>query len=47
VTIFDPGKRWTFSAKDSKSKSKNTPFDGWKVKGRIVSTIVSGKTIVT
>ncbi|HEX9110281.1 MAG TPA: dihydroorotase [Terriglobales bacterium] len=45
VTIFDPKKKWTFEAVKSLSKSKNTPFDGWQLQGKVVATIVGG-TIV-
>jgi dihydroorotase len=43
VTIFDPKKRWTFEADKSLSKSKNTPFDGWQLTGRVVATIVNAR----
>ena len=43
VTIFDPKKRWTFEASQSRSLSHNTPFDGWQLTGKVVATIVSGK----
>jgi len=43
VTIFDPKKKWTFDASQSRSKSKNTPFDGWSFSGKVVATIVGGK----
>jgi dihydroorotase len=43
VTIFDPKKRWTFEAAKSRSLSHNTPFDGWKLTGKVVATIVGGK----
>jgi len=42
VTIFDPKKRWTFDASKSLSKSRNTPFDGWQLTGKVVATIVGG-----
>ena len=45
VTIFDPKKRWTFDASKSRSKSRNTPFDGWQLAGKVVATIVSGKIV--
>jgi len=45
VTIFDPKKKWTFEAAKSLSKSRNTPFDGWQLQGKVVATIVGG-TIV-
>jgi dihydroorotase len=45
VTIFDPKKRWTFDAAKSRSKSRNTPFDGWQLTGRVVATIVGGRIV--
>ncbi len=45
VTIFDPKKKWTFDATKSRSKSKNTPFDGWQLTGKVVATIVGGKIV--
>ena len=45
VTIFDPKKRWTFEAAKSRSKSHNTPFDGWQLTGKVVATIVSGRFV--
>jgi dihydroorotase len=45
VTVFDPRKKWTFDAAKSQSKSKNTPFDGWQLTGRVVATIVGGKVV--
>ncbi len=45
VTIFDPKKRWTFEAAKSRSKSRNTPFDGWQLMGKIVATIVGGRVV--
>ncbi|MBK9152806.1 MAG: dihydroorotase [Chloracidobacterium sp.] len=45
VTIIDPQKEWTFNALDSRSKSRNTPFDGWKFTGRAVATIVAGEFV--
>ncbi len=43
VTILDPKKRWTFEAAKSRSRSHNTPFDGWQLTGKVVATIVSGR----
>src|ERR1700758_3556867 len=45
VTVFDPKKRWTFDVSKSRSKSKNTPFDGWQLRGKVVATIVGGKIV--
>jgi dihydroorotase len=43
VTVIDPDKSWTIDATKFKSKSRNTPFDGWKVKGKAVATIAGGE----
>jgi dihydroorotase len=43
VTIIDPNIEWHVDASQFRSKSKNTPFNGWKLKGRAVLTIVGGK----
>ncbi|HWR73143.1 MAG TPA: dihydroorotase, partial [Nitrospirota bacterium] len=43
ITIIDPNAEWTVKAADFKSRSKNTPFEGWKLKGRAVRTIVGGR----
>jgi dihydroorotase len=45
VTIFDPKKRWTFEAAKSRSLSHNTPFDGWQFTGKVIATIVGGKSV--
>ena len=45
VTIFDPKKKWTFEAAKSRSKSRNTPFDGWQLTGKVVATIVGGTVV--
>ena len=45
VTIFDPKKKWTFDGAKSHSKSKNTPFDGWELTGKVIATIVGGKVV--
>ena len=45
VTLIDPELEWTFDASASQSLSRNTPFDGWKLKGRAVRTIVRGETV--
>ena len=45
VTLIDPELEWTVDASEFHSMSRNTPFDGWKLKGRAVRTIVGGKTV--
>ncbi len=46
LTIVDLNKEWTVDASKFVSKGKNTPFDGWKLKGKVIHTIVGGKFIV-
>jgi dihydroorotase len=43
VVIFDPTAEWTFRATESRSKAKNTPFDGWAMQGKIRWTIAEGR----
>ena len=46
IAIIDMDKEWTVEAGKFESKSRNCPFQGWKLKGQVVSTIVGGKVIV-
>jgi dihydroorotase len=43
VVIFDPKVEWTYRARETKSKSRNTPFDGWTMQGRVRWTISEGR----
>ena len=43
VVLFDPVKEWIFRASDSKSRAKNTPFDGWALRGQVSTTISEGR----
>lgn len=45
VTIIDPTLEWTYKNSDSRSKSKNSPFDNWQFTGGAVATIVGGKIV--
>jgi dihydroorotase len=45
VTLIDPELEWTVRVDQFQSGSHNSPFDGWKLKGRAVRTIVSGQTV--
>ena len=45
VTLINPELEWTVSVDQFESASRNSPFDGWKLKGRAVRTIVAGKTV--
>jgi dihydroorotase len=43
VTLFDPAEKWIFRAAESLSQSKNTPFDGAELQGRVHCTISGGR----
>jgi dihydroorotase len=45
VTVLDPDREWIFARAETASKSSNSPFFGWKLKGRTVATIVGGKKV--
>jgi len=46
ITIVDPDEEYTVNVNEFKSKSKNSPFDGFKLTGSVYYTIVDGKIIV-
>src|SRR5947208_640076 len=45
VTLIASDLEWTVRTDQFQSLSRNSPFDGWKLKGRAVRTIVNGKTV--
>ena len=45
LVIFDPTAEWNFRAAASRSKSKNTPFDGALILGKVKATIVAGEAV--
>lgn len=45
VVIFDPEQEWVFTAEESRSKSKNSPFLGKRLCGRVRHTIVNGRLV--
>ena len=45
LVLFDPDEEWTVDPEQFASKARNTPFAGWKVKGKVKYTIVKGEVI--
>jgi dihydroorotase len=45
VVVFDPDSPWVLDPAELKSKCKNTPFDEARLTGRVVRTIVAGRTV--
>ncbi len=45
ITIIDPHLNWTYNNIDSRSKSRNSPFDGWHFQGGVVATFVAGRCV--
>jgi len=45
ITIFDPKEEFDIDKEKFSSKGKNTPFQGWRVRGKVKYTIVSGKIV--
>ncbi|MEN6520028.1 MAG: dihydroorotase [Armatimonadota bacterium] len=43
IVVFDPEEEITVQASKFKSMGRNTPFDGWKLKGAVIATIAGGK----
>jgi len=44
ILIFNSNLEYSIDISKFHSKSKNSPFDGWKVKGKVIHTLVKGKT---
>ena len=45
ITIIDPEKKWTVKADKFRSRSKNSPFIGWKLSGQVYKTILNGRIV--
>ena len=45
VVIIDPNEEYTIDRNSFASKGRNTPFDGWKVKGKVKYTICGGRVV--
>jgi dihydroorotase len=45
ITVIDPEREWTYDVARSASKSRNTPFHGWKLRGRALATVVKGNVV--
>jgi dihydroorotase len=45
ITIFDPEREWTYRTAEGRSKSRNSPFDGWKFRGAVTATITNGRIV--
>jgi dihydroorotase len=45
VVVFDPAAEWSFDAKKTRSKSRNTPFDGVGMVGQVLATICEGRVV--
>ena len=45
VIVLDPEMPWVLDPANLKSRSRNTPFDGARLQGRVLRTIVAGRTV--
>lgn len=45
ITVFDPEGEWTVEAQRFKSKSRNTPFAGWRLRGSVAATFARGREV--
>jgi dihydroorotase len=45
ISVLAPDLRVTVSAERMRSKSRNTPFDGWTLRGGVAATIVGGRMV--
>jgi dihydroorotase len=47
ITLFEPAKKWVVTEKDLKSKSKNSPFIGKELTGKVAGIINGDKVILS
>jgi dihydroorotase len=47
ITILAPELKTRIAASRLRSRSKNTPFDGWELRGGVAATLVGGRTVFT
>jgi len=45
ITVLDPDRIWRYDVNTSPSKSRNNPFHGWPMKGKVTGTMVKGKWV--
>ena len=45
AVVFDPKAEWIYRATESRSKAKNTPFDGWPMLGKVRWTVCEGRVV--
>lgn len=45
ITVFDVEREWTVDPLTFKSKSRNTPFAGWRLRGKVIATFCGGRRV--
>jgi dihydroorotase len=45
LCLFDPEAEWTVNPAAMYSRSVNTPFAGWSLRGRVTRTLLGGRTV--
>lgn len=45
ICIINPDKEWTLESENMQSRGKNTPFNGWNFKGKVMHTLVQGEMV--
>ena len=47
LVVFDPERKWTVDPGEFMSRSRNTPYAGWDVRGKVLHTLFKGRLVVT
>ena len=45
MTVFDPDRVWTVDPEQFESQSRNTPYGGMELKGKVIHTFVDGRWV--
>jgi dihydroorotase len=46
LVVFNPDLEWTIDSSAFKSRARNTPYEGWKVRGKVLHTVFRGRLVV-
>ncbi|MBU4193902.1 MAG: dihydroorotase [Actinobacteria bacterium] len=47
LVVFNPEYEWTVDPEEFMSRSRNTPYAGWNVRGKVLHTVFKGRLVVT
>ena len=43
--VFDPNRKWNYATNQGRSAAKNSPYEGFEMKGSVIATFANGKKV--